>query len=296
MAPQAVSPTCHPPQSLILTQGSDGMGHTQPPAQHRAGQSSLPLQWPHVLSPGWEVLLAGPGGPTVHTWGSTQGPSPGWTLWLQGGGGLNHPGVSHPADTPACSTHVCVFFWWGVGRVGGTWPWGLPCPGLGQACRGTGSPLQAPHLSLWQLSDLILSWALSPGSPPGREPVPLPHALDPRGAGLGQLWSGTWALNCLLALRPGWAASCHSEARLACWMQGPRSTWDGRAAACRDSPREDQAQQGAEEDKDLVEHGRLRAQDGAVEVILRDGTRCHQRLSLGWSPRPFPPQVPDTHR
>lgn len=126
--------------------------------------------------------------------------------------------------------------------------------------------------------------------------MPLPHVLDPGGAGLGQLWSGTWALNCLLALRPGRAASCHSEACPACWMQGPRSTWDGRVAACRDSPREDQAQQGAEEDKDLVEHGRLRAQDGAVEVILRDGTRCHQRLSLGRSPRPFPLQVPDTHR
>lgn len=76
VATQAVSPTCHPPQRLILTQGSDGMGHTQPPAQHRAGESSLLLLWPHVLSPGWEVLLAGPGGPTVHTRGSMQGPSP----------------------------------------------------------------------------------------------------------------------------------------------------------------------------------------------------------------------------
>lgn len=35
------------------------------------------------------------------------------------------------------------------------------------------------------------------------------------------------------------------------------------------SPREDEAQQGAEEDEHLVEHGRLCAQDGTVEVILQ---------------------------
>lgn len=38
----------------------------------------------------------------------------------------------------------------------------------------------------------------------------------------------------------------------------------------RHLPREDQAEQGAEEDEDLVEHGRLRPQDGTVEVVLWD--------------------------
>ena len=96
-------------------------------------------------------------------------------------------GETVPDSLPATPKGPPTRFWWRGGRVGGTWPWGLPCPGLGQACRGTGSPLQAPHLSLWWLPDLILSWALRPGSPPGREPVPLP-TLCP-----GPWRSWTWA-------------------------------------------------------------------------------------------------------
>lgn len=64
--------------------------------------------------------------------------------------------------------------------------------------------------------------------------------------------------------------------RLGVWaLSRPPGLWTARRGAggtpCgAHSPREHQAQQGAEEYEDLVEHGRLRAQDGTVEVILRD--------------------------
>lgn len=48
-------------------------------------------------------------------------------------------------------------------------------------------------------------------------------------------------------------------------------TWVGH------SPREQQAQEGAEEDQNLVEHGRLCPQDGPVEVILWDNAARHQQ-------------------
>lgn len=84
------------------------MGHTQPPALHRAGPASLPLPWPHVLPPGGEALLAGLGAHSARA--AVHRDPPQRTRWLRGGGGLNQSGASHPADTPACSTQVCVFF------------------------------------------------------------------------------------------------------------------------------------------------------------------------------------------
>lgn len=59
-----------------------------------------------------------------------------------------------------------------------------------------------------------------------------------------------------------------------------------------DSPREDQTQQRAEEDEHLVEHGRLRAQDGTVEVVLRAGAPLAAAPGPGWSPEPEPPACP----
>lgn len=57
--------------------------------------------------------------------------------------------------------------------------------------------------------------------------------------------------------------------------------------AQRHSPCEEQAQQGAEEDEDLVEHGRLRTQDGAVEVILWDMAR-HRHSPRALEPGTLP--------
>ena len=112
VATQAVSPTCGPLRASS-SPGVRRMGHTQPPALHRAGLASLPLPWPHVLPPGGEALLAGLGAHSARA--AAHRDPPQRTRWLRGGGGLNHPGASHPADTPACSTQVCVFFGEGEG-------------------------------------------------------------------------------------------------------------------------------------------------------------------------------------
>lgn len=52
------------------------------------------------------------------------------------------------------------------------------------------------------------------------------------------------------------------------------------------SPREHQTQHGAEEDEHLVGHGRLRAQGGAVDVVLRDAAGQGHRLGppRSWGP------------
>lgn len=60
-----------------------------------------------------------------------------------------------------------------------------------------------------------------------------------------------------------------------------RSPVPAGQAGAPGSPCEDQAEQGAKEDEDLVEHGRLRPQDGTVEVILQA-----TMLGVVWGPRP----------
>lgn len=67
-------------------------------------------------------------------------------------------------------------------------------------------------------------------------------------------------------------------------VRGLALPWSG-ASQGHDSPREDQAQQGAEQDQDLVEHGRLRPQDGPVEVVLRD------RASVAEAGNPVEPRA-----
>lgn len=112
VATQAVSPTCRPPQRLILTQGSDGMGHTQPlpstelesPPCYSCGPTSCPQAGRCC----WQGL----GGPQCTRGAACRGPPQSRRSGC-GRGGLSHPAVSHPADTPACSTQVCVFFFRG---------------------------------------------------------------------------------------------------------------------------------------------------------------------------------------
>lgn len=67
-------------------------------------------------------------------------------------------------------------------------------------------------------------------------------------------------------------------------VRGPAVPEEGGLSGAAASPREEQAQQGAEEDQDLVKHGRLCPQDGAVEVILWDQAGRRQ----GWDPPPSP--------
>lgn len=174
MATQAVSlPNATHLRASSSPRGQTAWGTRSPLLQHRKLTVLLATPVAHTLSPrlGGAAGRA-PGAHSTHA-GSTQGPSPGWTLCCREGAGLNHPGVSHPADTPACSTQVCVFF--GGGREGRRHValGASPCPGPGAGMQGDGvSPSGPPPLTLAAL-DLILSWALEQG-PQRREPVPLP--------------------------------------------------------------------------------------------------------------------------
>lgn len=141
--------------------------------------------------------------------------------------------------------------------------------GQGQCPRApTGAEHEQAPPSPWPFPDLVLSWTSSQRVPVGLGPVPGLPRCGPgsqRRSRTGTHRSlGRWAPR-----RPGSlgrAASCHREAFSASRPRGgPRGSWGH-------SPREDQAQQGAEQDEDLVEHGRLRPQDGTVEVILWDAS------------------------
>lgn len=156
VATQPVSPTRRPLRASSSAWGQTHGAHAAPcPAQSWTGLLATPVAPRPIPKQGGAAGRAW--GPTVHTRGSTQGPSPADTL-AAGRGRAESPWSFPPCRHPSLlHSGLCGFFWRRGGRVGGKWPWGLPCPGLGQACRGTGSPLQAPHLSLRQLPDLILS-------------------------------------------------------------------------------------------------------------------------------------------
>lgn len=93
---------------------------------------------------------------------------------------------------------------------------------------------------------------------------------------------GPRTASCLPVRDASWGSVHHPEAFLplvtgAGAARGPAaSVW--AAPGQRHSPCEEQAQQGAEEDEDLVEHGRLCPQDGPVEVILWDMARHRHSL------------------
>lgn len=113
--PQVVSPTGHlTSQGLNLTQvrWCEALNTLE-----AKSWTVLPVPDPESLSPDWEVLTAGPGGPQHTPWGSTQRCTespPRQTGGLAGcwGSGLNHPGDALPGSA---EVHVCWEEW---GREG----------------------------------------------------------------------------------------------------------------------------------------------------------------------------------
>lgn len=96
---------------------------------------------------------------------------------------------------------------------------------------------------------------------------------------------------CLQVCCASWGSVHHPEAFLPL-VTGAGAAWGPAARVWaapgqRHSPCEEQAQQGAEEDEDLVEHGRLRPQDGPVEVILWDRAR-HRHSPRALEPGALP--------
>lgn len=248
------------------------------PGWHRAGQSSPgPTRSP---CPPPQTRRCRPQGLGAHSTqhgaarSSTQEPpltppqpcADGWTCWLPVGAGN---GLNHPMDAPPSSAEVRVC----VGRSGEREAGNLPCvPAGGQQVV---TSLTRTRLGLGGSTGRCGV----PRAPPFILAAPRPCSqlnLMPKGPhpAKGQ-GPGPWS--CLPVRSASWGSVCHPEAALpvgtgAGAARGPAaSVWS--APGQRHSPCEEQAQQGAEEDEDLVEHGRLRPQDGPVEVILWDMAR-----------------------
>lgn len=192
MCHEAVSPTLPPTSEPHPHPGVRQHGAHAAPAQHRAGQ--ILLATPVAPRP-VPVLggAAGRPGASVHTRGSTQDPPR--VDALAAGRRAESPREFPPADTPACSTQgLCFFFSGGRGGREVTRPGASPCPGLGYA---GGWVSFRPPTSIWQLQTLFSAGPWSPGPQPAESQRLLPHVLTLEELDSGQLWSGTWALNCL---------------------------------------------------------------------------------------------------
>ena len=273
-ATQAASPYLPPTSELVLPQEVRRRGAHSAPRPARAGQSFPrrgPASRPHVHR-----------GSTQRCWGPPQGgragcgQGAGWTT-------LAFPAPRTPRPAPLkCA---CVGGAWGRGggRHTALGPARVLARGTGTR-GGGGLSAPAPRAAPRPYSQLDLEPRVPPPPPQPRASALL-HDVSPgpRGAGLGNPGLGAGALSCLPVLHPGFL-----DARA--WL----CPEPGYAAAGRDSPREDQAEQGAEEDEDLVEHGRLGAQDGTVEVVLREVASSGAEQGLDGAQGPSPPPPPRT--
>lgn len=192
--PRLRAPTCHPPRSSSSPRRSDGAGHAQPPAQ-------LELDSPSPAVAPWPVPTY-----TVARHTAVLGPSPGWTRWLRGGGRLDHPGASCPADTPPRSAGVCVCVCRGAwGRGGGRHTALGPARVLAQGtgtCGGACSPLQPPGCSQTLFS--AGPRAEGPPRPPSQCPPP-PRLSGPQRSRTRQLWPRNRGSELPLVLHPGFS-------------------------------------------------------------------------------------------